>query len=51
MQVQSPDTIKSLTQGDKKIFHTDHREFDALIQITTLTVQGRSVMWRKSLSS
>jgi hypothetical protein len=48
--VQSPDTSRPGTPGDKS-FHTDLREFEALIQVNTLTVKGRSDIRRKSPSS
>jgi hypothetical protein len=44
VQEQLPDTSKPWTQSEERSFHTDQREFDALIQVNTLTMKVRSDM-------
>ena len=41
---QLPDTSKTWTQSDERNFHADQREFDALIQVNTLTMKVLSDM-------
>jgi len=47
MRGQSPDAIKHWTQSDKRSFHSDQRDFDALIHVNTLAGLGRSDRSRK----
>ena len=44
VQGPSPDTSKPRTQGDKRSFHSDKWELEAVLQVRTLTEIGRSEM-------